>query len=135
MGKDPHVYTVLLRLPVLDTVEQRYGEAASVDYFKTAAGFLQHSLSVGDRLFHWRREILLAVLHRYISPAAVRMEIDRLIAETRGYIIEVHNKPTMIACLITFDILPAAQFSGFTEWLATFDARCSGQPVDGGGVS
>ncbi|MGA8109318.1 MAG: response regulator [Acidobacteriaceae bacterium] len=135
VGKDAQIYTVLLRLPVLDTVEQRYGEGAAVDYFRTAAGFLQHSLSAGDRLFHWRREILLAVLRRYISPAAVRMEIDRLIAETRGYIIEVHNKPTMIACLITFDILPAAQFSGFAEWLATFEARCSGQPADGAGAS
>ena len=133
-GKDSQIYTVLLRLPVLDTVEQRYGQSAAIDYLTTVAGFLQQALAASDRLFHWRRDVLLAVLRRSISPAAVHMEIERLIADTRSYIIEVHGKPTMIACLITFEVLPVAQYSGFAEWLAAFEARCAGHAGDSAGM-
>ncbi|MGB6131962.1 MAG: response regulator [Acidobacteriaceae bacterium] len=126
IGKDAETYTVLLRLPVLDTVEQRYGQSATAAYLSTVAGYLQNSLAAGDRLFHWRRDILLAVLRRHISPAAVGKELERLIADTRGYIIEVQGKPTMVACLITLDLLAGTQFSGFPEWLAAFEARCDG---------
>ena len=123
-ARDKQIYTVLLRMPVLDTIEQRYGESATAAYLSTVSGFLQSALSAGDRLFHWRRDIALAVLRRYISPAAVAKEIERIIGETRSYVIEVQGRPTMVACLITFDILEAAQFSGFPEWLAAFEARC-----------
>lgn len=134
IGKDAHTYTVLLRLCVLDTVEQRYGEGATAAYLKTVAGFLQNTISAGDRLFHWRRDILLAVLHRHISLAAVRMEMERIIADTRGYVIEVQGKATMVACLITFDILSASQFSGFPEWLTTFNTRCEGRATASAGT-
>lgn len=133
IGKDPHTFTVLLRMPVLATIEQRYGQSATGSYLTTVAGFLQNALSSGDRLFHWRRDILLAVVHRYISAAAVRMEMERMIADTRGYIIEVQGQPTMVACLITFGLLPVAQFSGFAEWLASFDAGCEHPTTDGAG--
>lgn len=135
IGSDAQTYTVLLRMPVLDTVEQRYGQSATAAYLSTVAGFLQHALSAGDRLFHWKRDLFVAVLRRYISASAVRMEIERLIADTRGYIIEVQGKPTMVACLITFDLLPAAQFAGFAEWLAAFTRLCEVHGADGAGVS
>jgi len=128
IGKDAQTYTVLLRMPVLDTIEQRYGQSATGSYLSTVAGYLQNALSRGDRLFHWRRDILLAVIDRYISAAAVSMEMERMIADTRGYIIEVQGKPTMVACLITFDLLPTVQFSGFAEWLRAFEAAC--EPTD-----
>lgn len=134
IGKDPQIYTVLLRTPVLDTVEQRYGQSASAAYLSTVVGFLQNTLTANDRLFHWRREILLAVLRRHISPAAVGKEIERVIADTRGYVIEVQGKPTMVACLITFEMLATAEFSGFAEWLAAFEARCEGRAIVGAGV-
>jgi FixJ family two-component response regulator len=127
IGKEAHIYTVLLRLSALDTVEQRYGESATGAYLSTVAGFLQNALSVGDRLFHWRRNVLAAVLRRHIAPAAVRMEIQRMIADTRGYVIQVQDKPTMIACLITFDLLAGSDFSNFSEWLAAFSVRCEGR--------
>ncbi|MFP5226007.1 MAG: response regulator [Acidobacteriota bacterium] len=135
LGRDDRTYTVLLRMPVLDTVEQRYGESAATAYLGTVAGFLQNALTAGDRLFHWRREILLAVLRRHISPAAVRMEVERMIAETRNYVIEVQGKPTVVACLITFDLFQTAAFSGFGEWLAAFEAKCGGHPREGAGAA
>ncbi len=134
IGKDEQIHTVLLRMPVLDTVEQRYGQSATAGYISTVAGFFQNTLSVDDRIFHWHRDVLLAVLRRYISPASVRLEMERIIADSRGYIIEVQGKPTMVACLITFDLLSAAQFSGFPEWLAAFEARCEGRSTVAAGA-
>lgn len=134
IGKDSQTYLVLLRMPVLDTVERRYGQRAAASYLGTVAGFLQNALSSGDRLFHWRREIFLAVVHRYISAAAVRMEIERMIADTRGHIIDVLGKPTMVACLITFDLFHAVQFPGFQEWLGAFEERCEHPATDGAAI-
>jgi CheY-like chemotaxis protein len=135
IGKDAQTYTVLLHMPVLDTIEQRYGQSATTGYLTTVAGFLQNALSSGDRLFHWRRDVLLAVLHRYISASAVRREIERIVADTRGYIIEVQGKPTMVACLITFDLFSVGQFSGFAEWLAAVEARGETHAADSAGAS
>jgi FixJ family two-component response regulator len=135
IGKDAATFMVLLRLPVLDTIEQRYGESAGDSYVFTVGGFLQKALPSGDRLFHWRRDTILAVLRRHISPAAVGKEVERIIAETRGYTIEVQGKATMVACLITFDILAASQFSGFSEWLAAFEARCEVRAAAGAGAA
>lgn len=126
LGRDAQSYLVLLRLPVLETVGQRYGEAASADYLTAAAGFLQQALHAGDLLFHWRRDVLMAVVRRHISAAAVRMEMERLVADTRGYIIEVRGRPMMIACLITYDLLPAAEFSDFAELLRACDPKTAG---------
>jgi FixJ family two-component response regulator len=134
LGGEAEIFTVLLHLPVLDTVEQRYGENAAAAYVRTVAGFLEKALRAGDHIFHWRRDILLAVLSRHISPAAVSKEMERIIAETRGYTIEVQGKATMVACLITFELLATGQFSGFSEWLATFEALCEGRAISGAGA-
>ena len=133
-GNDAQTYTVLLRLAVLDTVEQRYGQSASTEYLRAVTSLLQRAFAPGDRLFHWRPEILLGVLRRYITPEAVRMEIERIIADTRSDIIEVHGKPMMIACLITFDLVPVARFASYAEWRAAFEARCPGQAGEGAGA-
>jgi ActR/RegA family two-component response regulator/GGDEF domain-containing protein len=134
VGADAQCYVVLLRLPVLQTVEQRYGENAAGEYLRVVSGFLQQTLQAGDRLFHWRRDVLMAVLRRQITPSAVRMEIERLIAETRGYIIEVHGKPMMIACLITFELLPAVQFAGYGELAAACESRITGRVPEPAGA-
>jgi FixJ family two-component response regulator/GGDEF domain-containing protein len=125
IGADEY-YVVLLRLSVLHTVEERYGEKAAGDYLGIVAQLLLKALDPGDQLFHWSRDVLMAVLRRHISPAAVRMEIERLVADAREYLIEVNGRRMMIACLITFDLEPAAQFSEFGEMLASFDAALSG---------
>jgi len=134
IGADPHVYTVLVRMPVLETVEQRYGESGATSYLNSVAGCLQDGLSPGDRLYHWSRDILLAVLRRYIAPPAVRMEMARMMANTRSSIIEIRGMPSMVACLLTFELLHTGQFSSFAEWLASFQALCERRDDDGAGA-
>ena len=122
LGKDSQHYVAMLRLSVLRTVELRYGESFADEYLRIAAGHLQESLRAGDRLFHWRRDVLMAVLGRRIAPHAVRMEMERLIADTRSYVIEVQNWRTMIACLITFELLPLSQFADYDALIAACNA-------------
>jgi CheY-like chemotaxis protein/GGDEF domain-containing protein len=122
-GHGSHGYVVLLHLSVLKTVEMRYGEVAAEEYLRIAAQYLQQSMRAGDRLFHWRRDVLMGVMQRFISANAVRMEMERLIADTRAYIIQVKSKGVMIACLITFDLLPAAQFSSAEQLIAACESR------------
>jgi hypothetical protein len=81
------------------------------------------ALHPDDQLFHWSHDVLMAVLRRHISAAAVRMEMERLIADAREYVIEVSGRRMMIVCLIAFDLLPAARFPGFTDMLAAFDTN------------
>ena len=134
-GKDAQTYVVVFRLAVLETVERRYGESAATEYLRLAAGFLQRALRAGDRIFHWQRDVLMAVVRRHISPEAVRMEMERLIAETRGHIIEVQGRPMMIACLITFDLLPVGQFPGLAELLAACRVRATGHAAEPAGAA
>ncbi|MGA8162765.1 MAG: response regulator, partial [Acidobacteriaceae bacterium] len=82
LGKEAQQYIVLFRLPVLSTVERRYGERGALEYLHIVLGYLQQALRSGDRLFHFRRDVVMAVVQRYIAPSAVRMEMERLIAET-----------------------------------------------------
>ena len=124
IGSDPQIYTVLVRMPVLETVEQRYGESAALSYLSRVTAFLQNALGPGDRLFHWRRDVLLVVLRRFISPGAVRMEMERLMASTRASTIEVPGLPSIVACLLTFELLATAEFPAFAEWVASFRAHC-----------
>jgi FixJ family two-component response regulator/GGDEF domain-containing protein len=126
VGTDAQCYVALLKLTVLRTVEERYGEKAAGDYLGTVTQLLTRALGADDQLFHWSRDVLMAVLRRHISPAAVRMEMERLVAEAREYVIEVSGRRMMIACLIAFDLLPAAQFPGFSDLLAAFDAGLAG---------
>jgi PleD family two-component response regulator len=126
VGVDAQCYVALLKLTVLKTVEERYGEKAAGDYLRTVAQLLMKALRSDDQLFHWSRDVLMAVMRRHISPAAVRMEMERLIAEAREYIVEIQGRRMMIACLITFDLQAAAQFAGFSDLLAAFDASLSG---------
>ncbi len=126
VGTDAQCYVALLRLTVLRTVEERYGEKAAGDYLGTVAQLLTQALGPDDQLFHWSRDVLMAVLRRHISPAAVRMEMERLIAEAREYTIEVSGRRMMIACLIAFELQPAAPFPEFSDLLAAFDAGLAG---------
>ncbi|HTX41656.1 MAG TPA: response regulator [Acidobacteriaceae bacterium] len=134
MGKDAQHYIVLFRLPVLRTVEHRYGENGALEYLRIAAGYLQQSLRAGDRLFHWRRDVLMAVLERSIAPSAVHMEIERLIADTRSYVIEVQGRRTMIACLITFDLLAASQFADYDALIEMCNTRLASRPQEPAGT-
>lgn len=60
------------------------------------------------------------------SAGAVRMEMERLAAEARDYIIAVNGRRMMIACLLSFELVAATQFQGFVEMLAAFGASLTG---------
>jgi FixJ family two-component response regulator len=124
---DSPCYVILLKLTALHTLEQRYGEEASNDYLNIAAHLLVQSLRSDDRLFHWDRDVLMAVVQRQVSPAAMRMEIARLTSASREHVMEVNGRSIMIASPITFDLLPVSQFSTLNEMLAAFDVGPSGK--------
>jgi FixJ family two-component response regulator len=125
-GVDTLSYAVLLKLSMLQTVEQRYGEGAAGDYLNTTAHFLIESLQPDDKLFHWGRDVLMAVVRREISPGALRMEIDRLTLSSRGQMMNVNGKSIMIACPIAFDLLPVSQFSKLDDMLLAFKTKPNG---------
>ncbi|MGA3160277.1 MAG: response regulator [Terracidiphilus sp.] len=122
-GVDTLSYVVLLKLSMLQTVEQRYGEEAAGDYLNSAAQFLTQALRPDDQLFHWDRDVLMAVVRRKISPGALRMEIDRLTLSNRGQMMNVNGKSIMIACPIDFDLLPVSKFSTLDDMLLAFKAK------------
>jgi FixJ family two-component response regulator len=126
LGVDPHCFVILIKLNLLSTVEERYGEDAVLGYLKDAVKFLLQALHSGDRLFYWSHGVLMAVIERQISPAAVRMEISRLLLECPQHVLEFNGRRTMIAISTSFDLFPAARFSNFDQLLAAFDARLIG---------
>ena len=125
-GVDTLSYVVLLKLSMLQTVEQRYGEEAAGDYLISAAQFLIEALRPDDQLFHWDRDVLMAVVRRKISTGALRMEVDRLTLASRGQVMNVNGKSIMIACPLAFDLLPVSQFSTLDDMLTVFNAKSNG---------
>ena len=122
-GTDRQCYVLMIKLTMLHTVEERYGEKAAADYLKGAVQFLVQGLHPGDRFFQWGSDVLLGVLRRQVSSAAVRMEITRLFADTPQHLVERAGKKTMIAISTIFDLLPVAQFSTFDEMMTAFKAK------------
>ncbi len=120
---DFRCYVVLFKISMHQTLEQRYGEEAADDYLNFAAQFLMQGLRQEDRLFHWGRDVLMAVVHRQISPGALRMEVDRLTLSSREYLMQVNGKKVMTACPIAFDLLPVSQFSTLDDMITAFTAR------------
>jgi len=126
LGADPHCFVILIKLNLLSTVEERYGEDAAQGYLKDAVKFLLQSLHPGDRLFYWSHGVLMAAIERQISPAAVRMEVSRLLLEGPQHVLEFNGRRTMIAISTTFDLFPVSRFSSFDQLMAAFDARLIG---------
>jgi len=121
-GVDSQCYVVQLKIATLETLEKRYGEGLASDFLNVTAQFLIQTFQSDDRLFHWGRDVLMAVVRRRLSPAAVHADIARLTSTRREHVMNVNGKSIMIASPITFEILPAVQFSTFEEMLAAFDA-------------
>jgi hypothetical protein len=84
-------------------------------------------LQSDDKIFHWSRDVLMIVARRKISPAAVRMEMSRLVSGNREHIVELNGRRSMIASPITFDLLPISQFQTIEDFLATLDAKLIGK--------
>jgi FixJ family two-component response regulator len=123
---DTQCYVVLLKLTALRTLEKRYGEEAAGDYMNVAAQFLIQALQSEDKLFHWDRDVLMAVVRRRVSPEAMHMEIARLTTASREHVMVVKGRSIMVASPITFEILPVSQFYSFDEMLAAFEATSAG---------
>lgn len=122
-GSDSTYYVILFKLTLLKTIEERYGEAAAVDYLKSAVRFLAQPSRPEDRLFHWSRDVLMLVLGRQISAPALRLEIARQTAGPHQHILEVGGKRIMFGISTTFDLLPIAQFTNLDGLLEAFDAK------------
>jgi FixJ family two-component response regulator len=123
LGTDSQGFAILVKLTLFPMIEERYGEAASIDYLQSAVRFLKQTLRPEDRLFHWSRDVLMAVARRQVSPAAMRMEFSRLMSDTQQHIVEANGKRVMVALPLTFDLLPVARFATLDEMLAAFDAK------------
>jgi CheY-like chemotaxis protein len=123
VGVDTLSYVVLFKISMLQTVEQRYGEETAGDYLNSAAQFLVQALRPDDKLFHWGRDVLMAVIRRTISPGALRMEIDRLTLTSSGQMMNINGKSIMLACPIAFDLLTVSKYSSLNDMLLAFDAK------------
>jgi FixJ family two-component response regulator len=123
LGADSQGYAILLKLTLFAMIEERYGEAAAIDYLKSAVRFLKQTLRPEDQLFHWSRDVFMAVARRHVAPAAVRMEFSRLMSNTQQHIVEANGKRVMVALSFAFDLLPVARFATLDEMLAAFDAK------------
>lgn len=127
LGTDPTSYVFLVKLNLLRTVEERYGDEAALRYLKDAVQFLLQMMNSGDRLFHWSRGVLLGVIERHIPPAAIRMELSRKLHHSPQHLLEINGRKTMITIATTYDLLPVTRFSTFDQLVAGFDAKLVGK--------
>jgi len=126
---DPQAYVVLMKITMLPTIEQRYGEEAAGDYLNFAAQYLMQSLRPEDRLFHWDRDALMAVVRRQMPMAGLRMEMDRIARSSSGCVLDVNGKKIMTACTIAYDLLPVSQYPSINEMLKAFEFRAANQSL------
>lgn len=126
LGNDRQCYALMVRLTMMQTVEERYGEQAASDYLMGAIQFLVQGLQPEDQFFQWSRNVLMGVLHRQIAPAAVKMGIARLLMNPPQQLVSIGGRKTMLALTTNFDLLPVAQFSSMDEMLTAFKTRSVG---------
>jgi GGDEF domain-containing protein len=122
-GTDRQCYVLMIKLTILHMVEERYGEKAAAEYLMGAVQLLAQGLHPSDQFFQWGRDVLMGVLRRQVSSAAVRMEVTRLFMDNPQHPVEKAGKKTMVALSTTFDLLPVAQFSTLDEMMAAFKAK------------
>jgi ActR/RegA family two-component response regulator len=126
-GSDCKGHVVLIKLTILQIVEDRYGAEAASDYVRVTMKFLMHAMAPTDRLFHWSRDVLMLIVRRQLSSVATRMEIARLMQERRESITDATGRQIMVAAPTTFDLLPISAFPAFNEMLEAFDAKLTGK--------
>lgn len=116
-------YVALIKLTILEIVEERYGTAAVTEYIRNTIQFLKRAVNPTDLLFFWRRDVLMIVVARQLSPAAMRMELARLLQDRPEMITETNGRRIMVAAPTTFDLMPVSGFSDCNEMLAAFEAK------------
>ena len=120
-------YVALIKLTILEIIEDRYGAEAAADYVRRTVEFLKESLSQNDELFHWCRDVLMIVVGRQLSPVAMRVEIARLMQDRREAITEASGRQIMVAAPTTFDLMPVSGFSDSDEMFVALDAKLTGR--------
>jgi ActR/RegA family two-component response regulator len=123
LGADRQYYVVMIKLTILRTVEDRYGEKAAAGYLAGAIEFLSRILHTGDRLFQWSEDLLMAVIRRRITPNAVRMEVVRILSGTPQHLVDQAGRKTMVAITTSFDMQPAANFDTLEDLMGAFKAE------------
>jgi CheY-like chemotaxis protein len=120
-------YVALIKLTILEIIEDRYGTEAAEDYVRSTVEFLKKALSPGDRLFHWSRGVLMIVVGRQLSAVSMRTEIARLMQDRRETITEAGGRKIMVAAPTAFDLIGLSGFANFDELFAGLDARLTGR--------
>lgn len=75
---------------------------------RVAAGFLQDSLSVDDRLYRWEEHTLMALLRRSCTPEKLRTEVELLTSMTRNYLSGIRKDALSASFSLEFEIRPAS---------------------------
>jgi FixJ family two-component response regulator len=127
LGNDSQCFVVLIKVGLLRTVEERYGEEAALRYLKDAVRFVLQSLHPGDRLFYWSHGVLMAVIERHLTAPAVRMEVSRVLLDCPQHVLELNGSKTMISLSTSFDLFPAVLFPTFEKLQSAFDAKLIGK--------
>ena len=122
-GTDRQCHVLMIKLTMMRTVEERYGEKAAADYLMGAVQLFAQGLHPDDQFFQWDRDVLMGVLRRQVSSAAVRMEVTRLFMGNPQHLVEKAGNKTMISITATFDLLPVAQFSTLDEMMTAFKTK------------
>lgn len=126
-GIDSHAFVVLFKLTFFRTVAERYGEEVAAEYLLTAVQFLKEGFSQSDRMFQWNRDVLLAIVERQVTPAAVRMELARVMSKNVQHVVEYGGQRIMLSFSVTFDLLSIAQFHSLEALFEAFDAKLIGR--------
>ncbi len=126
-GAGSQAFVVLFKVTLFRTVAERYGEEAAAEYLLSAVQFLKQGLPA-DRMFHWNRDVLMAVVKRQITPQAIRMELSRLLSSNQQHIVEYNGRRTMVAFSLGFDLLPVRQFSSVEAMFEAFKVKQIGAP-------
>lgn len=126
LGTDRHCHVVMIKLSMLHTVEQRYGDAVASEYLMSAVQLLAMGLHPDDRIYHWGSDTLMVVLKRSGAANAIRMEIGRIIMDSPQHVVEQNGRKTMVAITFSFDLLPVAEFATLNELMDAFKAKPAG---------
>jgi hypothetical protein len=89
---DRQGFVILVKLTILQMIEDRYGLEVAAEYVNRAIRALQPGTGSIDRLFSWNRDVLMLVVRRAMSPMAMRMEGARLMQNSHEFITELNGK-------------------------------------------
>jgi len=120
-GTGPHYYIVLVKLPILRAIERLYGSETSGEYIKSAAKYLLEASAPGDRLFHWRHDVVMNVTRREISAASIRQQMARKTGARQDELIEVNDRRIVVANPMSFELYSLSRYATLDELLAAFE--------------